>query len=182
VAKSNRKQKLKVYRTPIGFHDAYVAAPSQKAALEAWGTATNLFARGAAELVTDEALTEVPLENPGQVVKVLRGTKKEQLAALAKQKPPKRTETPKPEIVPKRAKKRVPKPNRAALAKAEEVLEKLEKRHEKQRSEIEEQERALERKRRDMQRRHERERDEAEERVESEQEKYQEAVELYESG
>lgn len=32
-----RKQKLKVYRTPIGFHDAYVAAPSQKAALKAWG-------------------------------------------------------------------------------------------------------------------------------------------------
>ena len=30
--------KLKVYRTPIGFHDAYVAAPSQKAALDAWGS------------------------------------------------------------------------------------------------------------------------------------------------
>ena len=27
-----RATKLKVYRTPIGFHDAYVAAPSQKAA------------------------------------------------------------------------------------------------------------------------------------------------------
>ena len=26
---------LKVYRTPIGFHDAYVAAPSKKAALRA---------------------------------------------------------------------------------------------------------------------------------------------------
>ena len=32
-----RKQKLNVYRTPIGFHDAYVAAPSQHAALLAWG-------------------------------------------------------------------------------------------------------------------------------------------------
>jgi hypothetical protein len=28
-------RKLKVFRTPIGFHDAYVAAPSRKAALEA---------------------------------------------------------------------------------------------------------------------------------------------------
>jgi hypothetical protein len=28
--------KLKVFRTPIGFHDAYVAAPSKKAALAAW--------------------------------------------------------------------------------------------------------------------------------------------------
>jgi hypothetical protein len=27
-----RVAKLKVFRTPIGFHDAYVAAPSQKAA------------------------------------------------------------------------------------------------------------------------------------------------------
>jgi hypothetical protein len=30
------KIELKVYRTPIGFHDALVAAASQKAALEAW--------------------------------------------------------------------------------------------------------------------------------------------------
>ena len=28
-------RKLKVFRTPTGFHDAYVAAPSRKAALEA---------------------------------------------------------------------------------------------------------------------------------------------------
>ena len=51
---------LKVYRTPIGFHDAYVAAPSQKAALQAWGSDANLFARGVAELVTDPALTAEP--------------------------------------------------------------------------------------------------------------------------
>ena len=44
---------LKVYRTPIGFHDAYVAAPSQKAALAAWGADANLFARGSAEQVTE---------------------------------------------------------------------------------------------------------------------------------
>lgn len=41
MAKAKRNRKLKVYRTPIGFHDAYVAAPSQKAALEAWGVETN---------------------------------------------------------------------------------------------------------------------------------------------
>jgi len=52
-----RKQQLKVFRTPIGFHDAYVAAPSQKAALEAWGTDTNLFEAGAAELDTEPKLT-----------------------------------------------------------------------------------------------------------------------------
>lgn len=30
--------KLRLYQTALGFHDAYVAAPSKKAALEAWGT------------------------------------------------------------------------------------------------------------------------------------------------
>jgi len=68
-----RIQKLKVYRTPIGFHDAYVAAPSQKAALEAWGSDANLFAHGLAEVVTDEALTREPLEHPGKIIKRLRG-------------------------------------------------------------------------------------------------------------
>ena len=53
-----RKTKLKVFRTPIGFHDAYVAAPSQKAALEAWGSDSNLFAAGVAELVTDAELMQ----------------------------------------------------------------------------------------------------------------------------
>ena len=45
--------KLKVFRTPTGFHDAYVAAPSRKAALAAWGAEADLFARGTAEEVTD---------------------------------------------------------------------------------------------------------------------------------
>lgn len=78
-----RKQ-LKVFRTPIGFHDAYVAAPSQKAALEAWGSDANLFASGAAERVTEAKLMEAALERPGEVIKVLRGTEAEQVAALGK--------------------------------------------------------------------------------------------------
>src|SRR5678815_113120 len=85
MAKAKRKQKLKVFSTPIGFHDALVAAPSRKAALEAWGAGTNLFTQGSAHVVTDPKLTRLPLQNPGQVVKVLRGTHAEQLAALGKQ-------------------------------------------------------------------------------------------------
>jgi hypothetical protein len=84
VAKAKRKQRLKVYCTPIGFHDALVAAPSQKAALEAWGASTNLFARGLAETVTDRALAEPALAEPGKVIKVSRGSKAEQLRAAAK--------------------------------------------------------------------------------------------------
>lgn len=73
--------KLKVFRTPIGFHDAYVAAPSQKAALEAWGADADLFARGVAEVVTDPELAEEPLANPGEVIRKLRGTAAEHVAA-----------------------------------------------------------------------------------------------------
>lgn len=73
---------LKVFRTPIGFHDAYVAAPSQKAALAAWGADADLFARGVAERVTDPGLMAEPLEKPGQVIRRARGTAAEHLAAL----------------------------------------------------------------------------------------------------
>lgn len=138
-----RATKLKVYRTVAGFHDAYVAAPSQKAALEAWGSDRDLFARGIAEQVTDPALTAEPLAAPGTVVKRSRGTSAEQIAALpdpqpdtperdastgkargkspspgsakAKSKPP---ATPKP---PPRAKPD-PKPSGTALDAAEETL------------------------------------------------------------
>ncbi|MGI4948291.1 MAG: hypothetical protein ACRYHC_06310 [Janthinobacterium lividum] len=74
--------KLKVFRTPIGFHDAYVAATSRKAALAAWGSNADLFARGVAEEVTDAALTAEPLAAPGTVIRRSRGTAAEQLAAL----------------------------------------------------------------------------------------------------
>lgn len=77
-----RAGKLKVYRTAAGFHDAYVAAPSQKAALAAWGSEHDLFARGIAELVTDAELAAEPLASPGVVIKRSRGTTAEQIAAL----------------------------------------------------------------------------------------------------
>ena len=76
-------RKLKDYRAPAGFYDAYVAAPSQKAAIEALGADNNLFARGDGEMVTDPALTGEPLAHPGEVIKRKRGTFSEQLAALA---------------------------------------------------------------------------------------------------
>jgi hypothetical protein len=77
-------RKLKVYRTAVGFRDAYVAAPSQAAALRAWGTDKNLFARGGAEVVEDTELTEEPLSRPGEVVFRTRGSLAEQVAALGK--------------------------------------------------------------------------------------------------
>jgi hypothetical protein len=64
---------LKVFRTPVGFYDAIVAAPSQKAALAAWGTTTNLFASGDACVVEDPALQAEALAHPGEVIKKSRG-------------------------------------------------------------------------------------------------------------
>ena len=75
--------KLKVYCTSIGFHDAYVAAPSQKAALEAWGSSADLFARKQAQAVDDPALMAEPMARPGEVIKRLRGSTEEHLAAPA---------------------------------------------------------------------------------------------------
>src|SRR3954463_5573960 len=109
---------LKVYRTPIGFHDAYVAAPSQAAALKAWGTDRNLFARDAAEVVTDPALTAAPLASPGTVIKLSRGSAAEQMAAAsdAPSVPRKTRAAAKPR------KPLPPRPSRAALDKAEQAL------------------------------------------------------------
>ena len=36
-------RKLKTYQTSLGFFDLAIAAPSMKAALEAWGADSNLF-------------------------------------------------------------------------------------------------------------------------------------------
>jgi vacuolar-type H+-ATPase subunit I/STV1 len=182
VAKAKRKQRLKVYSTPIGFHDALVAVPSQKAALEAWGADTNLFSQGSAHVVTDPKLTKVPLQHPGQVVKVLRGTEAEQLAALSKQAPPKRTKAPKAEVVPKKPKKRPRKPSRGALSRAEAALDKVEKRQSEQMRKLEKQQDALEKRMRETKRRHERERDEAQEKIEEARAAYNEAIRRYESG
>ena len=166
-----RKQKLKVFRTPIGFHDAYVAAPSQKTALEAWGADSNLFAQGIAEQVEDPKLAEAALERPGEVVKVLRGSEDEHVAALGKggggKKSPSTGSAGPPPLQKQGRMKtvRLPKPSRDALDAAEEALEKAEKNQRKSLRKIDEQMERLDRERRDLQRRHESERDElAEER------------------
>ncbi len=57
--------RLKVFMTQIGFHNWLVAAPSQKAALEAWDVKENLFAIGAAKVVTDEDCIKLALQTPG---------------------------------------------------------------------------------------------------------------------
>ncbi|RYG64353.1 cell envelope biogenesis protein TolA [bacterium] len=62
-------RKLKVYQTAIGFFDLVIAAPSMKAALEAWGAASNLFHQGFAKEVADKATIDAALDKPGIVLR-----------------------------------------------------------------------------------------------------------------
>lgn len=57
-------RKLKVFQAQFGFYDTVVAAPSQAAALRAWGTHQDLFASGAATVTTDEAAIAAALAHP----------------------------------------------------------------------------------------------------------------------
>lgn len=159
-----RAGKLKVYRTPAGFHDAYVAVPSQKAALTAWGSDKDLFARGMAELVTDPALTAEPLAHPGEVVKRSRGSAAEQIAALPTDPPRRRkaeSAAPEPRRSPSARKSpSVPKPDRAPVQAAERALSEAEARHRLEDRELRREEEALAKRRAAMERDQRRERDE----------------------
>ena len=161
-------RKLKVYRTAIGFHDAYVAAPSMKAALEAWGTDKDLFARKAAEVVEDPKLAAPALARPGEVIRVLRGSASEHVKALGKVAKPKAKAPPEPRVDPgSPAKpprpKRPPKPSREFVKLAEHALRAGEERARERVAELarREKELAAERRRLEQELADERERHEA---------------------
>jgi hypothetical protein len=152
-----RARKLKVYRTSAGFHDAFVAAASQKAALAAWGVERNLFALGMADVVTDPALTKEPLAKPGTVIKRPSGTEAEQIAALSSKGRRSRASGRKSEAGSKPARRTRPRPSRKRLDAAEEALARAEERHEGERSELAKQEDEIARRRRALQQRHSKE-------------------------
>jgi len=62
-------RKLKTYQTSLGFFDLAIAAPSMKAALEAWGADSNLFHQGAARESDDPDVVAATLKRPGVVLK-----------------------------------------------------------------------------------------------------------------
>lgn len=124
------KRPLKVFRTSIGFHDAYVATTSRKAALEAWGAGSDLFASGAAEPVSDASLVKAPLAQPGVVIRVARGSTAQHLAAAGRARKREAKLAPAPSKAPAppvRPAKKVPKPSRASLDKAEVALQRADK-------------------------------------------------------
>jgi hypothetical protein len=62
-------RKLKTYQTSLGFFDQAIAAPSMKAALEAWGADSNLFHQGAAKESQDPDVIAATMAKPGVVLK-----------------------------------------------------------------------------------------------------------------
>jgi hypothetical protein len=168
-----RAPKLKVFRMAVGFHDAYVAAPSQKAAAEAWGADASVFSRKEAELVTDPALMTEPLARPGEVVKRLRGTAAEQIAALGET----REAPPKPAAKPSTpAPKPKPRPSRAKVDEAEEALAQAKERQRGELAELKEREAALARERSAIERRQQGEQQRLEAQLEKAEAAYQQAL------
>jgi len=70
-------RKLKTYVTSLGFFDLVVAAPSMKAALEAWGAESNLFHQGFAREVDDPQIVKAAMAKPGVVLKRPVGSAKQ---------------------------------------------------------------------------------------------------------
>lgn len=62
-------RKLKTFTTSAGFFDLAIAAPSMKAALEAWGSRSNLFQHGFAKVSEDPKIVAATMAHPGVVLR-----------------------------------------------------------------------------------------------------------------
>jgi colicin import membrane protein len=62
-------RKLKTYQASVGFFDLAIAAPSMKAALEAWGSNSNLFHQGVAKESSDPKLIAAAMSKPGVILR-----------------------------------------------------------------------------------------------------------------
>jgi colicin import membrane protein len=62
-------RKLKTFQTSLGFYDLAIAAPSMKAALDAWGAGSNLFHQGIAKETNDPDVVAATMSKPGVVLK-----------------------------------------------------------------------------------------------------------------
>jgi colicin import membrane protein len=131
-------RKLKTYITNLGFFELAIAAPSMKAALEAWGMTHNAFQHGFAKETDDAAIIAQTNAKPGVVLKRGVGTSGpfSEDAELPDTLP---TIKPQASVKPKRAPKpKVPKGKQAGGTKAERAaiisFEKARREREKQRA------------------------------------------------
>ena len=66
--------RLKVFRATRGFYDTVVAAPSMKAALEAWGAKPSLFKDKVAREIHDPKLVKLATSKPRVVFRRIVGS------------------------------------------------------------------------------------------------------------
>jgi hypothetical protein len=103
--------RLKVFSAQMGFHEAVVAVPSQKAALAAWGSHQNLFAEGQARVTDDPAAVAAALGRPGVVLRrPIGGGGPFEDASAPPRALPKLPDLPRPKAQAKRAAKPTPTP------------------------------------------------------------------------
>jgi colicin import membrane protein len=62
-------RRLKTYQTSIGFFDLAIAAPSMKAAAEAWGSDTDVFKKGFAKETDDPKIVAATMAKPGVLLR-----------------------------------------------------------------------------------------------------------------
>src|SRR5580704_507248 len=67
-------RKLKTFITNLGFFELALAAPSMKAALEAWGMGHNAFHHGFARETDDPRIVAAAMAKPGVVLRRPVGT------------------------------------------------------------------------------------------------------------
>ena len=84
-------RKLKVFETSQGFFDLAIAAPSMKAALEAWGASSNLFHQGAAKESEDEGVIAAAMAKPGIVLRTTRRIGRQRSGSMRNCRPPRRS-------------------------------------------------------------------------------------------
>lgn len=126
--------RLKAFQAHLGFFETVVAARSQEAALQAWGSRQNLFRNGTATQASDPDAIAAALAHPGVVLKRLAGSKD----SFSEQPPlPKTKRAHHPE--PRRKKP----PDRSKVAAAERALSQLRQQREIMRAEFEQREKNL---------------------------------------
>ena len=129
---------LKTYVTNLGFFELAIAAPSMKAALEAWGMSHNAFQHGFAKQSDDRDIIAATMAQPGVVLKRAVGSTgafkehadlPKSLPALKPPKPsaPKAKAQPKAKAKPPSKPKPQPKADRAAIISFEKARAKREK-------------------------------------------------------
>ena len=143
-------RKLKTYITNLGFFELALAAPSMKAALEAWGLDHNAFHHGFAKETGDPKIVAAAMAKPGVVLKRPVGSKgafREDAklpkdwsvpagGALPKPKVKKRTKA-KPARKPAKTDKTAQKADRAAIISFEREKARREKAREREAAEDE---------------------------------------------